>query len=68
MIYKAVDVIQIFGAGRTDGRTNEGVPRGPRGPKNATNKDALKKDAMHRSATAHIAERNTYVFEVVDQG
>ena len=35
MIYKALDVIQIFGAGeRTDERTNEGVPRGPRGPKN----------------------------------
>ena len=35
MVYKALEVIQIFLAGgRTDGRTNEGVPRGPRGPKN----------------------------------
>ena len=38
MIYKASEVIYIFLAGgRTDGqaneRTNEGVPRGPRGPK-----------------------------------
>ena len=37
MIYKALEVIYIFGAGRTeertDGRTDEGVPRGPRGPK-----------------------------------
>ena len=38
MIYKALDVIQIFGADeRTDRQTNEGVLRGPRGP----NKDAL---------------------------
>ena len=37
MIYKASEVIQIFGAGeRTNGRTDEGVPRGPRGPKNPT--------------------------------
>ena len=35
MIYKAVEVIWIFFAdGRTDGLTNEGVPRGPREPKN----------------------------------
>ena len=30
MIYRALEVIQIFGA---DERTNEGVLRGPRGPK-----------------------------------
>ena len=30
MIYKALEVILIFGAGgRTDGRTGEGVLRGP---------------------------------------
>ena len=35
MIYKALEVIQIFLAdGRTDRQANEGVPRGPRGPKN----------------------------------
>ena len=34
MIYKALEVILIFGAGRADGRTDEGVLRGPRGPKN----------------------------------
>ena len=35
MIYRAIQLIQIFCAhGRTDGRTNEGNPRGPRGPKN----------------------------------
>ena len=33
MIYKALEVIQIFGAGRTGGRTDKGVLRGPRGPK-----------------------------------
>ena len=32
MIYKALKAIQIFLAG--DGRTDEGVLRGPRGPKN----------------------------------
>ena len=31
MIHKAVELSWIFGA---DGLTNEGVPRGPRGPKN----------------------------------
>ena len=31
MIYRAIQLIQIFLA---DGQTNEGVPRGPRGPKN----------------------------------
>ena len=31
MIYRALDVIQIFLA---DKQANEGVPRGPRGPKN----------------------------------
>ena len=36
MIYKAVEVIWIFSAGRTGGRTGiEGSIRGPRGPKNA---------------------------------
>ena len=30
MIYRAIQLIQIFLA---DGRTNEGVSRGPRGPK-----------------------------------
>ena len=39
MIYKALEVILIFGADgrtgeRTNGRTDEGVLRGPRGPKN----------------------------------
>ena len=35
MIYKALEVILIFGAdGRTGERANEGVLRGPRGPKN----------------------------------
>ena len=35
MIYRALEVIQIFLAGgRANGRTDEGVPRGPRGPKN----------------------------------
>ena len=34
MIHKALEVIQIFLA---DGRANEGVPRGPRGPKKANN-------------------------------
>ena len=35
MIYKAVEVIWIFLAGgRTNGLTDIGVPRGPRGPKN----------------------------------
>ena len=34
MIYRAIQLIQIFCAhGRTDGRTNEANPRGPRGPK-----------------------------------
>ena len=33
MIYKALEVIKIFLAGRTNERTNEGVLRGPRGPK-----------------------------------
>ena len=34
MIYKASEVIQIFLAdGRAGKRANEGVPRGPRGPK-----------------------------------
>ena len=34
---KSLQLIQIFCAhGRTDGRTNEGNPRGPRGPKNKT--------------------------------
>ena len=35
MIYKGFEIIQIFLAGeRTNGRTNEGVLSGPRGPKN----------------------------------
>ena len=35
MIYRAIQLIQIFLADeRTDERTNEGNPRGPRGPKN----------------------------------
>ena len=35
MNYRAIQLIQIFLAdGRTDERTNEGNPRGPRGPKN----------------------------------
>ena len=35
MNYKAVEVIWIFLAdGRTHTRTDRGVPRGPRGPKN----------------------------------
>ena len=35
MIYRAIQLIQIFLAHeRTDGRTDKGVPRGPRGPKN----------------------------------
>ena len=39
MNYKAVEVIWIFGADtrtdpHTDGQTDRGVPRGPRGPKN----------------------------------
>ena len=34
MNYKAVEVIWIFSADtRTDGQTDRGVPRGPRGPK-----------------------------------
>ena len=33
MIYRDLEVIQIFSCGRAGGRTNEGVPRGPRGPK-----------------------------------
>ena len=34
MIYRALEVIQIFLAGgRANGRTDRGVPRGPRGPK-----------------------------------
>ena len=34
MIYKALAVIQIFLAeGRTNERTDEGILRGPRGPK-----------------------------------
>ena len=32
MIYRAIQLIQIFLA---DERTDEGVPRGPRGPKNS---------------------------------
>ena len=48
MIYKALEVIYIFGAdertngrtnGRTDERTDEGVLRGPRGPKKEKDKD-----------------------------
>ena len=51
MIYKALDVIQIFGADeRTDERTDEGVPRGPRGPKK---KSQLKDE----SATAGSAKK-----------
>ena len=35
LIYRAVQLIQIFGAQElTDKLTDEGVPRGPRGPKN----------------------------------
>ena len=35
MIYKASEVIQIvLAGGRADERTDVGVPRGPRGPKN----------------------------------
>ena len=36
MIKKALDVIYVFGAEeQTNERTDEGVPRGPRGPKKA---------------------------------
>ena len=49
MIYKALDVIQIFGAdGRADGRTNEGVPRGPREPKKSVNHGKTDFAAKHR--------------------
>ena len=41
MIYKAVEVIWIFLAGRTDGTEIEGSIRGPRGPKKI-NLDRLK--------------------------
>ena len=37
MIYRAIQLIQIFLAHKqADERTNEGVPRGPRGPENIT--------------------------------
>ena len=41
MIYRALEVIQIFLAGTlASGRANEGVPRGPRGPKDLTPRSA----------------------------
>ena len=42
MIYRAIQLIQIFLADeRTDERTDEGNPRGPRGPKNSIELELL---------------------------
>ena len=53
MIYRAIQLIQIFLADeRTDGRTNEGNPRGPRGPKKeTTNKTKREKEIKEKLST-----------------
>ena len=48
MIYRALEVIQIFLAdGRTGKRANEGVPRGPRGPKNKEQTNKAMKEMIY---------------------
>ena len=57
VIYKALEVILIFGAGGvTDERTDEGVLRGPRGPKNCILTIALQPldYTMHYKALVQI--------------
>ena len=60
MIYRALEVIQIFLAGeRANTRANEGVPRGPRGPKNKhkdKGKDEDKDKVLKRPIMCYILE------------
>ena len=49
MIYKVLEVILIFLAGKqVDGGMDVGVPRGPRGPKNVTKEGSVKELGLRR--------------------
>ena len=61
MIYRAIQLIQIFLAHeRANGRTNEGNPRGPRGPKKLTLPYHLSHGVMQNEEISLQCMRGTY--------